>query len=81
MSRPDSNLILQKLPIGIIPLGATNSFANKWFMKLGLDQTDETNLCSKRIASMQCRMFQLDLSLKQTLTLIATNTFGNSNIT
>jgi len=44
MSRPDSNLILQKLPIGIIPLGATNSFANKWFMKLGLDQTDETNL-------------------------------------
>lgn len=44
MSRPDSNTLLQHIPIGIIPLGATNTFANKWFMKIGLEETNETEL-------------------------------------
>jgi len=49
MSRPDSANLLDRITIGIIPIGATNTFANKWFankwlMKLGLKKTNETEL-------------------------------------
>ena len=43
MSRADSNQVLKRIPIGIIPLGNTNTFSKKWFM-MGSDETDETEL-------------------------------------
>ena len=42
MSRADSNQVLKRIPIGIIPLGNTNTFSKKWFM-MGSDETDETD--------------------------------------
>lgn len=44
MTRQDANEILKRIPIGVIPIGASNSFARKWFMKLGLDKTKENEL-------------------------------------
>ena len=44
MSRPDASHFLQTIPIAIIPIGETNSFARKWFMKLGLKKSKENDL-------------------------------------
>lgn len=44
INRPDSADFLQKIPIGLIPIGETNTFANKWFMKFGIKKTDEDEL-------------------------------------
>jgi len=44
ISRSDSNDFLKKIPIGIIPIGETNVFANKWFSQLGIQKTDESEI-------------------------------------
>ena len=44
MNRQDSNEILKRIPIGVIPTGATNNFGKKWYMKSGLKNTNENEL-------------------------------------
>jgi len=43
-NRPDARDFLKRIPIGIIPLGETNSFMKKWFTNLsGLDKERSEN--------------------------------------
>lgn len=44
INRPDSAEFLQRIPIGLIPIGETNTFAQKWFMQLGLKKTNEQEI-------------------------------------
>lgn len=74
MNRPDSNEFLGKIPFGLIPIGETNRFAKKWFMKLlpKLSDEDETRLlCDSAMSIIRGLTMSADL-LKVTLVDAAT---------
>lgn len=74
VNRPDSDEFLGKIPFGLIPIGETNRFAKKWFMKLipKLTDEDETRLlCDSAMSIIRGLTMPADL-LRVTLKDAAT---------
>jgi len=69
VNRPDSDEFLRRIPFGLIPIGETNRFGKKWFMKLFPKLSDEDEirlLCDSAMSIIRGLTMPADL-LKITL--------------